>query len=144
MTDATRQTPIHLWVVGVVSLLWNSVGAFDYLATQLEFGAYMSQYPDAVRDYVYAFPAWMVSFWALGVWGALFGSVALLLRRRWAVALFATSLVGLIGSTFYSYVLSDGAELMGSGATVFSAVVFLVAVVLLVYARRMTAAGVLR
>lgn len=139
-----RRTPVHLWVVGVVSLLWNAVGAFGYLATQLGLVGYMGQYSDAQRAYYEAFPSWAVAFWALGVWGAVFGSLALLLRRRWAVALFALSLIGLIGSSVYSFLLSDGAELMGAAGSAFSAVIFIVAVLLLVYARRMSAAGVLR
>jgi hypothetical protein len=139
-----RRTPVHLWVVGIVSLLWNAVGAFGYLATQLGLDGYMGQYTDAQRAYYEAFPSWAVAFWALGVWGAVFGSVALLLRRRWAVALYALSLIGLIGSSVFSFLLSDGAELMGAAGSAFSAVIFIVAVLLLVYARRMSAAGVLR
>lgn len=38
------KTPLHLWIVGGVSLLWNSFGAADYLRTQLQVEAYMSQF----------------------------------------------------------------------------------------------------
>lgn len=144
MNRTPVRTPIHLWIVGLVSLLWNAVGAFGYLGTQLELAAWLDQYTEAQRAYYEAFPAWAVSFWALGVWGALFGSVALLLRSGWAVALFAISLVGLIGSSVYTFVLSDGADLMGATGAVFSAIVFVIAVALLAYARRMAARGVLR
>ena len=34
--EARRRTPVHLWIVGILALLWNLMGAFDYLATQLE------------------------------------------------------------------------------------------------------------
>ena len=30
------KTPKHLWIVGILALLWNFMGAFDYLATQLK------------------------------------------------------------------------------------------------------------
>ena len=40
--------------------------------------------------------------------------------------------------------LSDGIEIMGTGGAIFSAVIFVVGVFLLVYARRMADAGVLR
>lgn len=144
MDRSSASTPVHLWLVGTVSLLWNAVGAFGYLGTQLELEAWLAQYSGGQADYYAAFPAWAVAFWALGVWGAVFGSVALLLRSRWAVALFALSLIGLIGSSVYTYLLSEGAELMGAAGSVFSAVIFVVAVLLLVYARRMAARGVLR
>lgn len=143
MNRETYQTPLHLWIVGILSLLWNVMGCFDYLATKLQLDFYMSQFTDAQLEYFYGFPAWMSVFWALGVWGALLGSLALLFRSRWAVMLFAVSLLGMIVSTAYTVFLSEGLEHMGSGGTVFSAVIFVVGVLLLIYARRMRARGVL-
>ena len=35
-TTAASPTPKHLWVVGVLGLLWDSVGAFDYAVLQSE------------------------------------------------------------------------------------------------------------
>jgi len=32
--ESASNTPKHLWVVGVVSLLWNAVGAFDYFMSK--------------------------------------------------------------------------------------------------------------
>jgi len=136
VADVERSsTPLHLWIVGVLALLWNAVGAFDYLATQVEFEPYMSQFTAEQLAYFYGFPAWAVSCWAVAVWGAFFGSVALLLRKRWAVWCFGASLVGMAGSWVYSFGISDGARIMGTSGVVFSAVVAVVAVGLFVYAR---------
>ena len=41
-----RKAPVHLWIVGGLSLLWNAFGAFDYLMTQLQVEAYMSQFTE--------------------------------------------------------------------------------------------------
>lgn len=135
--------PRHLWIVGVVAVLWNAMGAFDYLATQMEWSFYMDQFTEAQLDYFYGFPAWAVAGWAVAVWSALAGSVGLLLRRRWAVGAFALSLIGMAVSTLYSFVLSDGAAVMGTGGVIFSVVIAAVAIILLLYARRMAARGVL-
>lgn len=143
MNRETHQAPFHLWVVGVLSLLWNAVGCFDYLATKLQLDSYMSQFTEAQLEYFYGFPAWMTVFWALGVWGALLGSIALLFRSRRAIPFFAVSLLGMIVSTVYSVFLSDGLEIMGSGGAAFSAVIFVIGVLLLFYARRMSERGVL-
>lgn len=143
MNRESHQAPLHLWIVGVLSLLWNAMGCFDYLATKLRLDFYMSQFTDAQLEYFYGFPAWMSIFWALGVWGALLGSLALLFRSRWAVTLFAVSLLGMIVSTTHTVFLTDGLEIMGDGGAAFSAVIFVIGVLLLVYARRMRARGVL-
>lgn len=139
-----RRTPVHLWIVGILSLLWNAMGAFDYLATQLQLEFYMSQFTEAQLEYFYGFPAWAVAFWALGVWGAFAGSILLLLRRRWALWSFAVSFVGMIGSSTYTLVLTDGIEIMGSGGLVFSVVIWVIAIALLVYSWFQSRSGVLR
>ena len=139
-----RRTPIHLWIVGTLALLWNAMGAFDYLATELKLDFYMSQFSEQQLAYFYGFPAWAVAGWAFGVWGALAGAVGLLLRRRWAVWAFAVSLLGLAVSSLYTFVLSNGVDVMGAGGAVFNAAIWALAVFLLLYARAMIIRGVLR
>lgn len=140
----SRTTPIHLWIIGVLTLLWNLMGAFDYLATELRLDFYMSQFTEQQLDYFYGFPAWAVAGWALGVWGGLAGSIGLLLRRRWAVWAFGVSLLGMVVTSLYTFVLSSGIDMMGPGEMIFTAVIWAVAVFLLLYARAMATRGVLR
>jgi hypothetical protein len=137
------RTPLHVWIVGVLSLLWNAMGAFDYLATQLELESYMSQFSEEQLAYFYEIPAWAVSGWAFGVWGAVAGSIGLLLRRRWAVWAFAVSVAGMAVSSLYSLVLSEGAAIMGTGGMIFTAIIWVIAVALLLYARAQATRGVL-
>ncbi|HVS03717.1 MAG TPA: hypothetical protein VMT16_13185 [Thermoanaerobaculia bacterium] len=135
--------PVHLWVVGILALLWNSVGAFDYLATQLRLELYMSQFTDQQLAYFYGFPAWVVAAWAFGVWGAFAGSVGLLLARAWSVWMFAISIAGLAVSTIYNFGLSSGAEMMGATGVVMTAVIWLIALALLAYSVQQKNRGVL-
>lgn len=141
--ESRSEVPKHLWIVGGLALLWNAVGAFDYLATQLQWEPYMSQFSEAQLEYFYGFPAWAVAGWAVAVWTGLAGSVGLLLRRRWAVGAFALSLAGVAVSTFYTFAMSDGAAVMGTGGVVFSVVIAGVGVFLFVYSRRRATRGAL-
>lgn len=141
--EARRQTPVHLWIVGVLALLWNLMGAFDYVATQFKIDFYMSQFTEDQLAYFYGFPAWAVSGWAFGVWGAVAGSIGLLMRRKWAVWGFAVSLAGMLVSSIYTLGLSEGAAMMGSGGVIFTVVIWAAAIFLLVYARAMANRGVL-
>lgn len=141
---APAKTPTHLWVVGVLSLLWNFFGAFDYLMTHLQAEFYVSQFTEEQLAYFYSFPAWAVAAWAFGVWGAFLGSILLLMRSRWAVVSFGLSLVGLVVSSIYTLGVSDGTEVMGQEAMYMSAVIWVVAIALFFYARAQEKRGVLR
>jgi hypothetical protein len=86
----------------------------------------------------------MTAFWALGVWCALLGSLALLLASRWAVVLFTVSLLGMLVSMSWSLLVSNGIEIMGSAGLIFSLVIVVIGIALLFYARQVRAAGILR
>jgi hypothetical protein len=143
MNETTAKTPVHLWIIGVVSLLWNAMGAFDYSATQLRLEFYMSQFTSQQLEYFYSFPAWVKAAWAVGVWGSLLGSVSLLSRKSWAVWLFGASILGLVFTTVYNFILSEGMAVMGSGGAIFTAVIWAIALLLFFYARAMAKSGVL-
>ena len=102
-TSMTTNTPWHLWAVGVVSLLWNAFGGYDFIMTTTRGAAYMraSGFDQAMIDYFIAMPAWMYVPWTLGVWGAVAGSILLLLRNRLAVWAFGLSLIGAVVSLIY-------------------------------------------
>lgn len=142
MTDRPK-TPIHLWIVGVVSLLWNAGGAYNYLMTKLEHESVMSQLTPEQVDFYLTFPAWATALWAIAVWGGLLGSALLVLRRALAYPVFAVAFVSMVGSTI-STAVRGGFDLMGAGSMAFSAVIFVIALALVFYARAMAAKGVLR
>ncbi|QFT77103.1 hypothetical protein [Erythrobacter sp. THAF29] len=142
MNDLSRtKAPWHLWVVGVVTLLWNAIGGWSYTSTQtgnLE-GLGMS---DEAIAYVSNFPAWADALWALGVWGAVLGSVLLLLRSRFAVHAIAVSIVGLVGTTLYQRVLSElPADMQG---LVLPITIWATTLFMMWYALRMKSEGVLK
>ena len=142
-TEIQVGRPWHLWLIGILSLIWNGFGVFDYLATQLQWEPYMSNFTAEQLDYFYGLPLWQVAGWTLGVWCALFGSLALLFRHRIAVLMFALSLLGMfIG--LINYAISEQAQqAMGGEYATFSAVIVLIGVSLLIYARLMVRRGVL-
>lgn len=141
------KAPLHLWVVGIVSLLWNAMGAADYTMTHVGGAEYLAAggFGNEVLAWFAAIPLWTTAAWALGVWGAVAGSVLLLMRSRHAVFAFAVSLVGVIALTLSSYFVHPyPAEMRSPAMAAFEWTIKLVAVVLLIYAVKMRARGVLR
>lgn len=139
----TPRTPWHLWVVGTLGVLWNAVGAFDYLMTQTRNESYMAQFTPEQLDFFYGFPTWVVALWALAVWGGLLGTVLLLLKKRLAAPVLLGSFVAMVVTTFHNFVVADGLEVIGGTGLAFSAVIFVVGLALWLYARAMARRGVL-
>ena len=140
-------TPWHLWVVGIVGVLWNSFGCYDYYMTNTAGDAYLKSMgmTDPQIAYMHSYPAWMMGAWAIGVWGGLLGVVLLLLKRKWALPVFAASLAAYVLSLVYTYALSDGASVVGGAQMyVMNAVILAGCVFFVWYARLMAQRGVLR
>ena len=144
------KAPVHLWIVGILALLWNCIGPIDYTMTRMRNTEYLQMAmptvdPNAMLAWVDAFPIYAQVGWALGVWMGLLGSILLLMRHRWAVPAFALSLVGAILGLGYQIVAAPplpGAE--GAMFQVMPYIIILIAAALLYYAHRQKQAGVLR
>lgn len=144
---ASGRAPTHLWIVGVLSLLWNCVGGVDYTMTRLRNADYLSQMGDAnaILAYIDGMPIYAQVGWGLGVWGALLGSVLLLMRSRYAVHAFAVSLVGAVVSLGSQYFGPPPPAGMDSGMTKYMPLVIIaLAAAQLWYAMRERKTGVLR
>lgn len=151
MEQLAAKTPWHLWVVGALSTFWNLIGPYDYIQTQTGNMEYMAGAEEMMgvdaqtaMDYFAGFPAWMDAAWAFGVWGALAGSLLLLLRSKWAVIAFAVSLAGLAVSTFGQLARGMPEWASGGANTVISIVIWSIATFLLIYAASMRKKGFLR
>ena len=90
MTDMTIKTPWHLWLVGVIAVLFNAIGAFDYFLV------------------------------------------------------FAVSLAAFLVSLIYTYVLTDGGEIMGGQMAITSVVITALLLFFMWYSWLMTKRSVLR
>ena len=145
-TTSAAKAPWHLWVVGVISLLWNAMGALDFTMTQLHNTTWLKAMTPEQLEYIYASPFWVVAAWGIATWGSLAGSGLLLTRKAAALPAFVASFIGMILTFVYNYLLTDWLGIMGQGATpaIFSAVIMMICTLLLVYALTMRKRGVLR
>lgn len=149
--DTTNKTPWHLWAVGLVSLLWNGFGAYDYLMSKAENREYLAGMMeptgvtvDAAIAYMNAMPLWANVAWGLGVWGAVAGSLLLLLRNRFALHAFVLSLVGLIFGMLHQWTNPMPGMTDTTTPIIFTFVIFAITLFLVWYSRKMAASGVLR
>lgn len=90
--------PIWLWGVGSLGVVWNLYGLYQFAAgfTPAGRAATTAGMTSAQAELYLSLPAWMSVVFAIGVFGGLIGSIALLLRRPAALPIFVASFVGYI------------------------------------------------
>ena len=89
--DAYAPRPVAAWFIlaAVAALLFMSFGCVMYLMQVLADPNAMPLDKRAAYD---AQPSWLTAAYAIAVWVGLAGTVALLLKRRWAEVLLGISL----------------------------------------------------
>jgi len=144
MIDTMRaKAPMSFWLIAIASLLWNSFGTYDYLMTNTRNAEYLKQFPVEMMQMIDGFPLWAMAAWACGVWGALAGSLLLLIRSRWAVTAFAVSLAGLAVSTIYQSGIEMPKALQTTEMAVMNGIIWAGALFLLWWSWRQRKAGVI-
>ena len=113
---------------------------FTMTATQNE--AYLEPYPQEMLDYWLNMPVWIWVIWAIGVFGGLLGSIALLIRHKLAFALFAASFLAALVSMGMGYFDKNAPRM--EGMEFMSLLILGIALLLAAYAWWMKKSGVLR
>lgn len=137
-------TPWHLWLIGILALAWFAMGCFDFVMTQTQNETYMKNFTDAQKNYFYSFPFWAVIVWAVSVWGGLVATILLLMRRKLAAPIYLASIISYLLACVHNFLLSNGAEFMGTVGLIMTALILLISIALYFYARAQAARGVLR
>lgn len=82
------------WVISVVALLWNLMGAINFSAQMS--ADLVATYPETHRVIIEGRPAWATVAFAVAVFGGTLGCLLLLFRNSSASYLFVASLAGVI------------------------------------------------
>jgi hypothetical protein len=143
MPKSTNKPGIDFWIIGIVALIWNLMGVFAYLQQ-----AYMTEEDlmamQVAEQALYEnIPAWVTGAYAIAVFGGALGCILLLLRRKLAGSLFLISLIGIVVQMSYNIFMSKAADVYGPGGISMTAMIILIGIFLLWYAKKKTAAGIL-
>jgi len=131
--------------VTITALLWNLLGCAAYLSDVMLTPDDIAKMSAAQQALYESRPAWAVAATAIAVWGGALGCVGLIWRKRWAlpllIASLIASLIALIVQDFGLFVLSNVVQTNGSTVVVLQGLVLLVAIGLVLLARKAIAKG---
>jgi hypothetical protein len=122
-----------------VAILWNILGVGAYLAQAYMPEEALELLSQGEQDYYNNYPAWATASFAIGVFGGLLGSIALLLRKKIAFLLFTLSL---IGQQIYNFFLQDYITLT-STSVIGPIVIIIICFFLMWYSKAQKTSGLL-
>ncbi len=139
-SDNPVKTPWQLWLVAILSLLWNGSGAYTIIMAQL------NKLPGLRADeiaYYAAQPQWFVLLTDLAVLAPVAAAIALFLRSRFAVTLFTIGLALVVINNAYDFGTGTSRALTNNTALIVTCIILVIAILQLWYSRAMRARGVL-
>ena len=138
---ATRRAPWHLWAVAVLTLFWNGAGAVTILMAQT--GSRLDMDAREIAYYANQ-PFWFVLATDLATFLPVAAAVALLLRSRSAVGLFALALAAIGFTTAYDVAAGTSLTLADQGWRNLTVVLVILALLQFGYAWMIRKRGALR
>jgi len=126
--------------VGVLTVLWDGAGAYVIMMAQA--GRLPDLTPDEIAYYT-AQPLWFVVVTDVALLGAIAAGIALLLRSRHALGLFAISLVAIFVTNVYDLAMGTSRVFASRSALIATCIIVVLAVLQLWYAMAMKKRAVL-
>jgi len=137
MSDVLNGRPTtNFWIIGGAALVWNLIGILFYVSEVTATPEAMAEsFSQAQIDFLIGKPAWATGAFAVAVNAGAFGSLFLLLRKAWALPMFALSLAAVLVQNVHAFGMANGLEIWGMNGLILPGVVIVIAVALLLYSQ---------
>lgn len=132
------------WIIGVIALLWNAMGVFNFLGSTLLKDKMAKNYTAEEIALMDALPAWNDYVFGVAVIAGLLACLLFLMRKKMAVPLFLISLIAVLIQMGYWLFATDVMDVMGAVAVVMPMLVIVVSIFLYFYSKGAAAKGWLR
>jgi hypothetical protein len=139
------RAPWHLWLIGLLMVVWNAASCYSHVMTLTQNAAYFraTGITPEMAAYLAAVPGWYVAAWTIAVWGGLVAAVGLLMRESWTVWWFAASQLAMIINSVWT-LLNPDAKVLGRVGSISAIVLVVLGALLVLYSMAMKRRGILR
>ncbi|KRG69985.1 hypothetical protein [Pseudoxanthomonas dokdonensis] len=134
MQTVTRSPGRMFMIVAIIAVLWNLLGVFMFIMQVTLSPAAIASMPAAQQAVYQAIPVWTNIAFGVAVLSGLVGSVGLLLKKRWAVPVFALSLLAVLVQAAGNYMSTPLWQVTGPSGLVMPLLVAAIALYLWRYA----------
>ena len=114
MTNSTTKPTALFWTISIIALLWNIMGVFAYLGQAYMTEDALALLPEAEQAYYANVPMWVTAAFAIAVFTGFLGSVALIVKKKWAKPMFLISFITVVAQVVYNLIIQDFVSLGGT------------------------------
>tara|TARA_R110002051_G_scaffold209115_1_gene275034 strand:+ start:1930 stop:2367 length:438 start_codon:yes stop_codon:yes gene_type:complete len=129
-SNKTLKPPVWFWIISVIALLWNLIGASQYLAQEMMTDEAKTLMTAEQLKLLEETPTWLTAIFAIAVWGGVIASIGLLLRKKWSKSIFLISLIAVIIQMGYSTIMTKTVDVYGSTALIMAIFITIIAALL--------------
>tara|TARA_R110002153_G_scaffold207409_3_gene360242 strand:+ start:1186 stop:1623 length:438 start_codon:yes stop_codon:yes gene_type:complete len=115
MENEKMKIPKWFWVVAIFFLLWNIMGVLSFFAHTFISEEALAALPDNEKELYGDYPIWTTIVFAIAVFFGLFGSLGLLLKKRWSKLAFIISLCAIIPQMIHNVFFTKSMDVYGPG-----------------------------
>ncbi|MEC3949949.1 sugar transporter [Sphingobium sp. HWE2-09] len=138
------RAPRYVTAIAIIILLWNLMGVAAFVMQyQADLAELARTDPSTAKAFA-AMPGWAWAAYAVAVGAGTLGAILLLARKATAAPLFLVSLIAVLVQFGYTFLGTDLVAEKGLGVAAFPALIIIVAIVQLLYARSLVTKRVLR
>lgn len=129
MTTTSNKPNTWFWIIGVLALLWNLMGASTYIMEAYD----MVPKAEKLQAFYESRPAWATAGYALAVFAGVLGCLLLLMKRKLAKTVFLISLIGVVMQQAHIFFISDIVLVLETYEIILTITVLIVAILLVWY-----------
>lgn len=121
------KAPVWFITVAITLIFWNLMGIFSFVHYTTISEASIQALPEAERQLYDRLPLWTLIAYGIAVFGGTLGSVALLMKKKWAKPVFIISLLALLVQMYYSIFIAHTMDVYGPSSLIMPTTVIIVA-----------------
>jgi hypothetical protein len=134
--------PRSYWVISILALAWMLLGVVAWTFDLMTDEQALASMSEPQRQLYAARPQWLFGVYAVAIFSGLLGTIGLLARKGWAIALLAISVAAIVVQFGYTFIGLDAIRILGAGAALpFPIVIFGIGAALLWFANRAKRSG---
>jgi len=110
-------------VVAIILLIWDLFGIMAFVMQAMMTEEMLTAMPAEDQEIYRNTPSWITGAYFVAVFGATLGSLALILKKKWAMPLFILSLIAVIVQMSYTLFAAGVLELKGATSAIFPLII---------------------